>query len=380
MNEKRFDVVMLATVHDATDDRVFYREAKTLREAGLSVCIIAPHSSSACLDGVWIDALPRRQNHFRRLLQGWTVLRQALRLDGSVFIFHDSELFPVALILRLLRRRVVYDCHENLPMQVLQKKWIPRPLRWLMVPAVWLMEWAGSRLLSGVLVARDSVLSRFPSNRRVSIRNFPTAMALSTSQGPPIATRSNVVIYAGGLSRIRGIAELVEAIRQIVVPQAELWLVGAFDSEEFQDEILSSLPPNAKWFGKLEHSEVTKLYSSAKIGMSTLHPTPSHRNSQPVKIYEYMGAGLPVIASNFPEFSELLDRCGVLVDPLNPKEISAAIRELLSDEARLEQMSQVARSRVLTSYTWDHEGQRLIQFCSKLMLDQRWDATECRFT
>ena len=370
MGKAGFDVVMLATVHEATDDRVFYREAKTLREAGFSVCVIAPHSSSGYVEGVWIDALPRRKNRIRRLWQGWTVFRRALRTGGGVFIFHDSELFATALALRLLGKRVVYDCHENLPLQVLQKKWIPRPLRWLVALAAWILEWVGSRLLSGVLVARDSVLGRFPEGRRVSIRNFPTAAALSTSQGPPLPLRRNVVIYAGGLSRIRGIVELVEAIREIDVPGAELWLVGSFDSPEFQKEILSALPPNARWLGKMEHSEVVKLYASAKIGMSTLHPTPSHRHSQPVKIYEYMGAGLPVIASNFPEFSKLLEGCGVQVDPLNVEEIREAMRNLLLNDAQLTQMSKVARNRILTSYCWEHEGKRLVRFCSHLLASQ----------
>ena len=372
MGRKQFDVVMLATVHDATDDRVFYREAKTLAEAGFAVCVIAPHPASGYLEGVWIDALPRMQGHLRRLWQGWTVLLgRALRSGGGVFIFHDSELFGTALMLRLLGKRVVYDCHENLPMQVLQKKWIPRPLRWLIAPAAWTMEWAGSRLLSGVLVARDSVLGRFPRNRRISIRNFPTPEALSTSQGGAMASRPNVVIYAGGLSRIRGIAELVEAMRNIDVPQAELWLVGPFDSEQFQQEILSALPSNAKWLGKIPHSEVVKLYASAKIGMSTLHATPSHRNSQPVKIYEYMGAGLPVIASNFPEFSELLEGCGLQVDPLNVAAIRGAIRSLLSDDVRLAAMSKIARDRILSSYCWEQEGKNLVKFCSNLLRDRR---------
>lgn len=364
---RRFDVVMLATVHDATDDRVFYREAKTLCEAGLSVGIIAPYPESGYVEGVWIDALPRMQSRMRRLMQGAAVLQRALRLGDALFIFHDSELFLIAFILRLLGRHVVYDCHENLPMQILQKKWIPRPVNWLLVPFAWTLEWAGSRLLSGVLVARDSILGRFPKNRTISVRNFPTQMALSTSQGKPLAMRQNVVIYAGGLSRIRGIVELVEAMRTIDLPHTELWLVGSFDSEEFQNEVLSSLPPNVHWLGQIKHSEVVKLYASAKIGLSTLHPTPSHRNSQPVKIYEYMGAGLPVIASNFPEFSELLEGCGLQVDPLDVRAIREAICNLLLDEPRLAEMSRVARSRVLSFYSWDQEGKRLVDFCSSLL-------------
>src|SRR5437870_2294609 len=105
----RFDVIMLATVHAAMDDRVFHREAKTLREAGLTVCVVAPHSNSEYRDGVWIEALPRQANRIRRLLLQWTLLRRVLQLRGRIFIFHDPELFGVALVLRLLGRRVIYD-------------------------------------------------------------------------------------------------------------------------------------------------------------------------------------------------------------------------------------------------------------------------------
>ena len=369
--KKSFDVVMLATVHDATDDRVFYREARSLRKAGFSVCVMAPHVSSEVRDDIWIEALPKQSSHVRRLLQGATLFRKALHFGDALFIFHDSELFPVALLLRLCGRRVVYDCHENLPMQVLQKNWLPRPVRRLLAPLAWGTEYFGSRLLSGVLVARDSIVKRFPKNRTISVRNYPTSEALSVSVGPPIAERKNIVIYAGGLSRVRGIAEIVEAIRSINVPGTELWLVGPFDSQAFEQEILCSLPAHASWKGKMQHSEVVKLYANAKIGMSTLHPTPSHRNSQPVKLYEYLGAGLPVVASNFPEFSELLRGCGVQVDAQNVEEIRTAVRNLLLDNVALEKMSNTGRERILNSYCWDREADRLVQFCHKLSTPKR---------
>jgi glycosyltransferase involved in cell wall biosynthesis len=105
--------------------------------------------------------------------------------------------------------------------------------------------------------------------------------------------------------------------------------------------------------------------------MSTLHPTPSHRNSQPVKLYEYLGAGLPVVASNFPEFSELLRGCGVQVDAQNVEEIRTAVRNLLLDNVALEKMSNTGRERILNSYCWDREADRLVQFCHKLSTPKR---------
>jgi glycosyltransferase involved in cell wall biosynthesis len=363
-----FDVVMLATVHPATDVRIFHREAKTLAAAGLSVCILGPHPSAERLEGVWIEALPRAANRLQRLFLGWSVLRRARQLQAKLYIFHDPELFWVGVTLRLFGKKVVYDCHENLPMQVLQKAWIPWPARWAVVPVVWLIEWTGSRLLSGVVVAREAMMERFPRRKRVLVRNFPPEqMCRATGEGSPVHLRRNVVIYAGGLSRLRGIGELVRAFRHPDLAEGELWLVGDFSEQAFRDEILQSLPPNVRWLGRKDYPEVIELYKLAKLGAVLLHPTASHKDSLPLKLFEYLAAGLPVIASNFPEWVELLNGCGVQVNPFDVDQIRVAIRGLLSDAARIKAMSAVARDRVLNSYCWENEGRRLVQSCCELI-------------
>jgi glycosyltransferase involved in cell wall biosynthesis len=370
-SKRHFDVAMLATVHNATDDRIFHREAKTLAKAGLSVCVIAPAASSGWNDGVWIEALQRPRTRIRRFLQSFAVLRRALRHEIGVFIFHDAELFPIGVILRLFGKHVVYDCHENLPVQVLQKAWLPKLVRPLMGPLAWGLEWFGSRLLSGVLVARDAVLPRFPKHRRLSIRNFPTRTTVAASAGPPIELRKKIAVYSGVLSRLRGISEIVEAFRGLEMPDAELWLIGPFENEEFKQKTLASLPPNAKWLGFMDHLKAVEYYGSARIGISLLHPTPSHRNSQPVKIYEYLGAGLPVISSNLPELAPLLEGCGVMVDPFDIQQVRRALQDLLPDDASLARMSSIGRQRIETAYSWEIEGERLLHFCRGLLADSR---------
>jgi len=363
-----FDVVMLTTVHPAVDDRIFHREAQTLTEAGFSVCIIGQHPTSEGLGGVWIEALPSPASRRQRLLLSWTLLKRARQMDGKLFIFHDPELFGVGLILSLLGKKVVYDSHENLPASMLQKFWLPRWARWLLVPEVWLAEWLCSRLITGVIVAREEIMSRFNKRRTVLVRNFPTGSALALlGRGAPIQRRRNIVIYTGGLSPIRGIRELVQAFKSLEMPGAELWLVGKFESQQFETEILASLPTNGKWLGWKEHTEVLELYQFAKVGMVLLYPTPNHRYSLPVKLFEYLGAGLPVIASNFPELTELMGGCGYQVDPYDVAQIRDAMQSLLSDPPRTIEMSRQARRRVLTSMSWETEGRRLIDFCSKLL-------------
>lgn len=360
---------MITTVHPALDVRIFHREAKTLAEAGLAVCIVGQHETAESVDGVWIEPLPKYCNRWNRLMLGWTAFQLGIRLGAKLFIFHDPELFWVAVLLVWSGRKVVYDCHENLPAQLLQKDWIPGPIRRALVPLVWGGEWLLSRLVSGVIVARDAVQPRFPSARTVLVRNFPTAGALqSLSGGSPLELRRNIVIYAGVLSEIRGIRELVRAFDGPELAKAELFLVGEFDDEKLKDEILRSMAPNVRWLGRKSYGEVLQLYRSAKIGTLLLYPTPSHRHSLPVKLFEYLGAGLPVIASNLPEFADVIGECGALVNPLDVTQIRNTLKSILDLEPdKLAALSIVARNRVLTSFTWEPEGRRLLSFCSALL-------------
>jgi len=365
---EHFDVVMLTTVHTAKDVRIFHHEAKSLAKAGLSVAVIGQHPQSEDADGVWIEALQEPTNRFHRLVQGWTVLKRAFRMSVGVFIFHDPELFWVALALRVLGRKVVYDSHENLPMQVLQKLWLPRVVRWVLVPTCWLFEWLYSRLLSGVIVVNEKVGMHFPKKRTIVVRNFPTRTALdSFSQDVPLHLRGRVVIYAGGLSRIRGIRELVEAFRGLELKDAQLWLVGKFYDSAFEKEVLRSLPENVRWLGWKDYSDVLHLYDQAKVGALLLHPAPNHRDAMPIKIFEYLGAGLPVIASSLPQFDDILHGCGIQVDPLDIERVRDAVQKLLTDDSLLEQMSRIGRERVLTSFCWENEARRLLKFCSEIV-------------
>jgi hypothetical protein len=77
---------MLTTSHPATDNRIFYREAKTLAEAGLALAVIGPHHpKSGALDGVWIEALAKHKRGSLSLLYRWTVIRLALQLRAACF-------------------------------------------------------------------------------------------------------------------------------------------------------------------------------------------------------------------------------------------------------------------------------------------------------
>jgi glycosyltransferase involved in cell wall biosynthesis len=86
-------------------------------------------------------------------------------------------------------------------------------------------------------------------------------------------------------------------------------------------------------------------------------------------LFEYMAAGLPVIASNFPLWKEIVTGigCGVLVDPLKPTEIADAIEYLLTHPAEAEQMGIRGREAVERKFNWECEQHKLLQFYESLL-------------
>ena len=102
-------------------------------------------------------------------------------------------------------------------------------------------------------------------------------------------------------------------------------------------------------------------------GLVTLHPTVNYKVALPVKMFEYMAAGMPVIASDFPLWRSIVEEsaCGLLVDPMDPKQIAVAIDKLLSDPNRAREMGESGRKAIIQKYNWGVEMSKLVDFYSR---------------
>lgn len=371
-------VCHITTVHPPFDVRIFHKECKTLAKAGYEVYLIAQHDKEEMVDGVYIIPLPKVKNRFQRiLLLPIRALNIALRLKAHVYHFHDPELLPVGVLLKLLTgKKVVYDVHEDYSKQILSKYYISRILRRSISYLIKMLEHISSLFFDGIVTATDDILRNFSYHKKaISIKNFPIIENFSDTKKVN-GGRKDVfnLIYIGGLTEERGIIEVVRALEFVnSKKQLKLILCGEFTPPDLEVRVRSLKGfEKVKYLRWVDHKKIPEFLNKADAGIVCLHPIPNYLTSLPIKLFEYMLAGLPVIASNFPLWKEIIEgnNCGICVDPLDPKEIAEAIKYLIDhpDEAR--QMGENGRKAVLEKYNWENESKKLLKLYGELLNDK----------
>ncbi len=367
-------IIHLTSVHPAFDTRIFYKECHSLALAGYEVKLCAPHSKNEIINSVQLLAVQKETKRLRRMSRCIAEIYQiAINENADLYHFHDPELIPVGLLLRARGKRVIYDIHEDVPRNLLSRSYlqpkIKRVLSWLFER---FEDYAAGRF-SALVVATPVIGERFTKlnpNTEI-INNYPYKDEFSNIQSVKWSDRKNSVGYIGAFTRVRGAIEMIRAM-EFIDPalQASFELGGRFASITLQSEV-EKLPgwSHVNYCGYLDRSEVGQLLIQIRAGLVVLHPEPTYIRSQPTKMYEYMAAGVPVIASDFPYWRLLIENkgCGLLVDPLNPSEIGKAIEYVLKNPERAEKMGQRGRKAVVESLNWESEIPRLLDLYSRVL-------------
>ena len=362
-------VIHLTSVHPVFDVRIFHKEVKTLVKAGYDVTLIAQHNKEEVVDGIRIVSLPKPRNRFERMTKVvWRLFRLALKEKADVYHFHDPELIPVGLVLRLFGKKVIYDVHEDVPQQILTKDWIGNPIVRKIISLFFKeFENLSCVFFNGIVAATPDIAKKFPSQKIITLRNFPILELIDKTKPININKEKPIIIYAGGLTKIRGIKEIIQAM-EFVGNRAELWLLGKWESEEFKKECESLKGWRyTKYLGVKPLEEVYTYMKKANIGISILYPVKNYVTSLPVKAFEYMACSLPMVMSNFPYWKEIFGKCSLFANPYDPKEIAERILYLLNNPNKAKELGNNGRRLVEEKYSWEAEQKRLLDIYERVV-------------
>ncbi len=358
-------VCHMTSVHIRTDTRIFYKECHSLKRNGYDITLVATGESEV-LDGIPIVGVPKAKNRLSRILfTARGVYKAARKLDADIYHFHDPELLPYGKKLKKQGKIVIYDSHEDVPRQILSKPWIPRLLRPIVSRVFEIRENHIARRLSGVIAATPYIAQRFSyiHHHVIDINNYPILESIEPGD-TSFRERKPQLCYTGLISKIRGSDAMFEAIGQT---EGTLLIAGPDDTGRFQEGFTP--PDHTKYLGILTKKQVADLYKQCVGGIVLYLPEPNHVNAQPNKLFEYMSAGLPLIASDFPLWKTLVEgnHCGLCVNPADSHSAAQAIRHLLENLDEAQQMGENGRKAVLERYNWGMEEKKLLDYYAMLL-------------
>jgi len=364
-------LVHLSSVHSRYDTRIFHKMCKSAVAYGFRVTlIVADGMGDSEESGVSIHDVGKSKSRIDRMWGATSCVYQAaLSLNADLYHLHDPELMPIGLKLKYRGKKVVFDAHEDLPKQLLGKPYLNKVARRVLATVLSLYEAHVCRRFDGVIAATPFIKDKFVriNKNSVDICNYPLLSELENGANVPQKQRK--ICYVGGLTRSRGISELVTAM-DFCRESARLELGGRFESAAYENEV-RSLPgwSHVDAHGHVGRDKVWEIMNQSLAGMVTLHPLVNYVDALPVKMFEYMSTGIPVIASNFPLWTEIVNgnSCGLLVDPLNPEMIASAIDKVVEDPDNAQYMGMNGLRAIKTKYNWGIEEKKLSNFYRKIL-------------
>jgi glycosyltransferase involved in cell wall biosynthesis len=365
-------VCMLTSVHTVWDTRIFHREAKTLRQAGFQVTLIATGvDSRRTPEGIDIIGLNRPRWRVGRALNWPALVKIALNTGADIYHFHDPDLLLAALFLQKYSRKpVIYDNHDPYVEAILAREWLPFWLRPLIAKVFDPLEKYVATRLTATIVANDIQLQRFPQATLIS--NYPDLIPFQLNQHPPRDPRT--VVYAGSLSEARGMFDLVAIARLLRARKITLHVLGPFPNPALARQVTNQveaeqLTTTITFTGRVPHNQIIQALKTAAVGLIPFRNVSNHQIIIPTKLFEYMACALPVVASDLPPIRRYVTQaeCGLLVPPDRPQAFAEAVEYLLDHPEEANRLGRNGRQAVLARYNWQREGPKLLSLYRELL-------------
>lgn len=363
-------VAHLTSVHYRYDTRIFLKQCASLSANGFSVSlIVADGRGNECVNNLTIVDVGSSKSRLDRILNAPNkVLLKAIEIDADIYHLHDPELIPIGIKLKKLGKKVIFDAHEDVAKDILSKTYLKGTQKIISRLYSFYERWACKRfdiVIAATPHIRDNYIAIGVNS--IDINNYPLLGELAVNE-INWSLKEKKVCYVGDITRIRGFLQAVEAMG-LVNSDIKLQLVGKFSDVEA--EILAQEMvgwSNIQVLGFLGRKEVSQVLEHCVAGLVNFLPSPNHIDAQPNKMFEYMSAGVPLIASDFPLWKTIVEEnsCGICINPLDSGEIAAAIDYLINNPLEAEKMGRNGQEAVEKKYNWLIEEKKLLDVYKNL--------------
>lgn len=373
------NIAHITTVHIRTDTRIFYKEVISCSKKYNTFLIVADGKGNDKREGVKILDLGKPKNRFLRvLIYGLKALPIIIKNKIKVVHFHDPELIPIGLILKLFGYKVIYDIHELVYEDLKTKSWISSKfIREILAFFYSKMEYIGLKFFDGIILAEDGYKNFYEkhysksSSKFIYVRNFPKTEMFKTDSHDYLEPRnldSKInLIYLGAISRDRGILEVIDSLSYLD-DRFNLKIIGKWNDQNFLEECKQSSGwPKVNPMGYIKPSDIGKEILKSHVGLCTLHKIENFAYTTPVKSFEYLACGVPIIMTDFPFWKKFYSECALFVDPKKPEQIASQIIKMISDKNNYYKLSKNGQELSVQN-TWKEEEKKLMNLYEILSL------------
>jgi glycosyltransferase involved in cell wall biosynthesis len=378
-----FRVGIVTSIHPDFDARL-WKYAKLLRSLGHEVHMVCPWQVNAGeTEGIIFHPFPRVCSRRLRAFQipsrlGRTLLPLLSSLD--VLHFHDIDILPWMALLALFKP-VIYDVHENYPEEMLVREWIPRHLRHLLAFSVRWVQIACAAVIRNVVLVAESQHKDLvgPTLRKMMVMNYATVELLHNVTEDYMA-RPDAVIFLGSQHENNGSILLIDIADRLHkrLPGVKIYAIDRFDDSFYRQKLIHEvtrrglqdcylLLPNVKPQAIMDH------LNRCTIAVLCNLRVPQQINGVHTKLFEYMAAGLPIVASDLPHQADTISQAknGLLAQPEDPDSFVEAICELAAHRDRARQLGLNGQRYFVDHYSWESQSEKIQQFYCSVIEHQR---------
>jgi glycosyltransferase involved in cell wall biosynthesis len=390
---------MISSLHGLYDDRIYWKEALSLKNHGYHVIhigigdedmdFITSHGIRLIMvrkkrffRNPYIDIL------FRRLTFRPDTYRKILAvcagLKSDVYHFHDLQINRIGRQLTRLphKPRVIYDVHEDYAASILSRyedNSLKRAL--VSIYTLLLRRWEISKavhydfIIPAYVAIEDIFKDHMPANKTGIILNYTTlSPVVDVSQ----TDREIDALYCGLINKYRGAMEILEAsvILRKRMPGIRIMLLGPVSDPALRKQMdlyirANSLEETVILKNEVPYEEMDHYFRISKIGMGIFMPVSIFYTAVQIKTFEYMAYGLPIVCSNFGNICKYVteNNCGIPVNPQSPLEIANALYKLLNDRELYLEMARNGIESVQNKYHWKFEEKKLLDIYNRVLND-----------
>lgn len=364
-------VCHVTSAHQRYDGRIFRKECTSLAKAGYTCYLIVnddkPDEIKNSVHIVSTGLLIKSRKE--RFLKSHKYLYEKMEMvSADIYHFHDPDLLSLAYKTKKNGKKVIFDFHENVSEQIKDKKWLPS-------------------------IFRKSVSSLYKKYEHHYVTEFDALITVSPNIGEyyrklnfnteiitnyPIIEKSYIeptfddknICFCGGISEQWCHDTILDSIEKI--DECNYILAGK-GSKTYLDS-LKEKPgwEKVKYLGMIPFEKVAEIYQKSMAGLALNVSTQIGKEGSlgNTKLFEYMLAGIPVICSDNRLWKEIITKykCGIVVDPLNKKEIVTAIQSIFLEPEKAREMGKSGRRAVLKYFNWSVEEKKLCNLYQKLAL------------